>query len=45
MAGQMVTLDLYEGMPHVFQQVLPEAPESRIAVGKTAKFLNTHLGR
>jgi acetyl esterase/lipase len=45
MAGQPVTLDLYEGMPHVFQQVLPESPESRTAIGKTAKFLNSHLGR
>jgi acetyl esterase/lipase len=43
-AGVPVTLDLYEGMPHVFQQVLPESLESRIAVDKTAKFLNTHLG-
>jgi monoterpene epsilon-lactone hydrolase len=45
MAGVPVTLDLYEGMPHVFQHVLPDGPESRIALDKTRKFLDTHLGR
>ena len=45
LAGIPVTLDLYEGMPHVFQWTLPDAPESRIALDKTRTFLNTHLGR
>lgn len=45
MAGIAVTLDLYEGMPHVFQQALPDAPESRTALDKMKRFLNTHLGR
>jgi epsilon-lactone hydrolase len=45
MAGVPATLDLYEGMPHVFQQALPDSPESRIALGKTKKFLDTHLAR
>lgn len=44
-AGVPVTLDIYEGMPHVFQQVLPDAPESRVAVGKMSRFLDAHLGR
>lgn len=45
MAGMPATLDLYEGMPHVFQHMLPEAPEARIALGKMRKFLDAHLGR
>ena len=45
MAGVPVTLDLYEGMPHVFQHMLLDAPEARIALGKTRKFLDAHLGR
>jgi acetyl esterase/lipase len=44
-AGVPVILDLYEGMPHVFQQILPESPESRLAVGKMRSFLNAQLGR
>lgn len=44
MTGVPATLDLYEGMPHVFQQLLPEAPEGRIALGKTKAFLDEHLG-
>lgn len=42
-AGQAVTLDLYEGMPHVFQPRLPDSPESRAALGKMERFLRTHL--
>ena len=45
LAGIPVTLDLYEGMPHVFQWTLPDSPESRLALGKTRKFLDAHLGR
>jgi hypothetical protein len=29
----------------VFQHMLPESPEARIALGKTRKFLDAHLGR
>ncbi len=43
-AGQTVKLDLYEGMPHVFQPRLPESPESRTALKKMAAFLETYLG-
>lgn len=42
MAGVDVKLDLYEGMPHVFQAT-PHLPESKVAVGKTAAFLKQHL--
>ncbi len=44
-AGQTVKLDLYEGMPHVFQVKLPESPEVRTAIGKMDVFLQKHLGR
>jgi monoterpene epsilon-lactone hydrolase len=43
-AGQIAKLDLYEGMPHVFQGQLPEAPESRLALKKMKEFLRQHLG-
>src|SRR5262249_9294017 len=44
-AGQVAKLDLYEGMPHVFQGQLPEAPESRLAFRKMKEFLQQHLGK
>jgi acetyl esterase/lipase len=44
-AGQTVKLDLYEGMPHVFQGQLPGAPESKLALKKMRKFLWSHLGK
>lgn len=43
-AGQDVTLDLYEGMPHVFQSFAPDLPESLLARRKVADFLASHLG-
>ena len=43
-AGQIVKLDLYEGMFHVFQSVLYGAPESNIALAKVNAFLKEHLG-
>jgi epsilon-lactone hydrolase len=45
-AGGTAVLDLYDGMPHVFQ-VRPEmadAPETRAAMKKMADFLKRHLG-
>ena len=45
-AGGVAVLDLYEGMPHVFQ-IRPEmvdAPETRAALKKMAGFLKRHLG-
>lgn len=44
-AGQTVTLDLYEGMPHVFQPRLPDSPEARIALAKMDAFLKQYLGK
>jgi acetyl esterase/lipase len=44
-AGQTVKLDLYEGMPHVFQGQLPDAPESKLAFKKMRAFLLAHLGK
>ncbi|MBI1916648.1 MAG: alpha/beta hydrolase [Planctomycetes bacterium] len=45
-ADGMAVLDLYEGMPHVFQirPELADAPETRAALKKMAAFLKRHLG-
>ena len=43
-AGQLVKLDLYEGMSHVFQGAQPGLPESQVARNKMADFLEEHLG-
>jgi acetyl esterase/lipase len=37
-AGQTVKLDLYEGMPHVFQGQLADAPETKLAMKKMRGF-------
>ncbi len=42
-AGQTVKLDIYEGMPHVFQIRLPQSPESVAAMKKMDAFLVKHL--
>jgi epsilon-lactone hydrolase len=42
-SGGAVTLDVYEGMPHVFQRLVG-TPESEIAINKSAKFLRQHFG-
>lgn len=42
-SGQTVKLDLYEGMPHVFQLKLPESPESLTALKKMDTFLVKYL--
>lgn len=41
LAGQDVTLDIYEGMWHVFQQ--NDVPEAEVAISKSAAFINEHL--
>ncbi len=41
--GHEAVLDLYEGMPHVFQSLTPDSPESRTAIARAASFLNKHL--
>jgi acetyl esterase/lipase len=46
-AGGTAVLDLYDGMPHIFQ-VRPEmwdAPETRAAMTKMKRFLEHYLGR
>ncbi len=43
-AGQIVKLDIYEGMIHVFQAALAGTPESKTALGKVNTFLKQHLG-
>lgn len=42
-AGVDVKLDIYEGMPHVFQTI-PGLPEGKVALGKVDSFLKQHLG-
>lgn len=44
-AGIEVKLDVYEGMIHVFQRHLAEAPEGALALAKMKAFLERHLGR
>jgi acetyl esterase/lipase len=44
-AGGTAKLDVYEGMPHVFQGQIPNAPESRLAVAKMKAFFDQHLAR
>ena len=44
-AGVPVVLDVYEGMPHVFQGILPESPEARTAFEKAKQFLDQHVGQ
>jgi len=38
-----VKLDVYEGMPHVFQTTMYKTPESSLAILKTSEFLKEHL--
>jgi acetyl esterase/lipase len=42
-AGGVAVLDLYEGMTHVFQPAIPDAPEGKACVAKMDKFLKLHL--
>ena len=44
-AGGSAKLDIYEGMPHVFQAQAPDAPESKLALAKMKEFLDQHLGK
>ena len=43
--GHEAVLDVYEGMPHVFLSLIPQAPETRIAVKRGADFFASHLSR
>lgn len=44
-AGGTAVLDLYEGMPHVFQAMLADTPESRRAYARAGAFWRLHLGK
>jgi acetyl esterase/lipase len=39
----IVKLDVYEGMPHVFQFTLYNTPESKVAISKMNDFLKQYL--
>jgi acetyl esterase/lipase len=41
--GHHAVLDLYEGMPHVFQSTVAGASESRTAITRAAAFFDEHL--
>ena len=41
--GHEAVLDLYEGMPHVFQGLVPNAPETKTSIARAAKFFQHHL--
>lgn len=42
-ADQIVKLDLYEGMTHVFQAEMPNTPESKAALRKVNAFIKQHM--
>jgi acetyl esterase/lipase len=42
-AGQASRLEIYDGMPHVFQPLLADAPEGRAAWAEMAAFWTEHL--
>jgi len=41
--GVIVKLDLYEGMPHVFQTKLPHSHETKAALKKMEKFIQKYM--
>ena len=41
--GHVVVLDLYEGMPHVFQALAPSIPETTTSMQRAAEFFDAHL--
>lgn len=43
--GHDAVLDVYEGMPHVFQALIPASPESRIAITRGAAFFAARLAK
>jgi acetyl esterase/lipase len=43
-AGGTAVLDIYEGMPHVFQGIVFGTPETKQSMDKMKKFLATYLG-
>lgn len=43
--GTEAVLDLYEGMPHVFQILLPQTPEAKRALSRITAFFDRHLAK
>lgn len=43
--GHEAVLDLYEGMPHVFQALAPAIPETTTSMTRAAAFFDTHLAK
>jgi acetyl esterase/lipase len=43
--GHEAVLDLYEGMPHVFQALIPSSPETAVSIKRAASFFDLHLGK
>ncbi len=41
--GHEAVLDVYEGMPHVWLSLIPQAPETKVAVKRAADFFASHL--
>ncbi len=41
--GHEAVLDVYEGMPHVFLSLIPQAPETKTAVNRATDFFALHL--
>jgi monoterpene epsilon-lactone hydrolase len=44
-AGGIAVLDLYDGLPHVFQGVIFGTPETQQSMVKMKQFLDTYLGK
>lgn len=41
--GHIAVLDLYEGMPHVFQALAPTIPETQTSIRRASAFFDTYL--
>ncbi len=41
--GHEAVLDVYEGMPHVWLSLIPQAPETTIAIKRASDFFAAHL--
>ena len=41
--GHQAVLDVYEGMPHVWLSLIPQAPETKIAIKRATDFFALHL--
>ena len=41
--GREAVLDVYEGMPHVFMSLIPQAPETKLAIKRASDFFALHL--